>query len=73
MDDDNATESAAFDDAEPLSPESEQCCPVCGTALAGLYSNGRMGCPFCYEAFREVVGRALLVLHGASRHIGKTL
>ncbi len=30
-------------------------CPVCKTSLRDFRSTGRLGCPNCYEAFREEV------------------
>ena len=47
-------------------------CPGCGTSLADLYTDGRMGCARCYETFADIIQRALVVLHGSTRHMGKT-
>ena len=73
MSDDAAGQNSVFADIDPVHAETELRCPKCGTTLTDLYSDGRMGCASCYDTFRDVIQRALVVLHGASRHVGKTL
>lgn len=48
-------------------------CPGCGTSVADLYVDGRMGCARCYETFPNIIQRALVALHGANEHMGKRL
>ncbi len=47
-------------------------CPECGRTAAGLQKTGRMGCPACYEAFREELPGLLEQLHKGAAHKGKT-
>lgn len=65
--------SQAFGDAIRFQADDMRECPGCGTSVRDLYSDGRMGCARCYDAFGDIIQRALVVLHGANRHIGKTL
>ena len=46
-------------------------CPTCGWDSGKLKSTGRMGCPECYSAFREIVEPALNTMHHGVRHTGK--
>jgi len=62
-----------FSDAEELSDAADIRCPNCGTSLLDLYKDGRMGCAACYMTFRSTVHRALIVLHGAHEHVGKSI
>ncbi|HEX5324508.1 MAG TPA: hypothetical protein VFW40_12025 [Capsulimonadaceae bacterium] len=48
-------------------------CPSCGNAEADLHTDGRMGCAECYRVFAGDVRRALIVLNGTHRHVGKDL
>ncbi len=63
-----------FSDSEELDGAvSDLSCPSCGTSLLDLYKDGRMGCAECYVTFKSQVHRALIVLHGAHMHIGKSI
>ena len=47
-------------------------CPSCGLAYAEFRSRGRLGCPQCYEVFREALEPLLEKIHGKDKHVGKT-
>lgn len=51
---------------------AEAVCPSCGFTAAQLKKIGRMGCPDCYEAFREGLDHLLKAMHKGTRHVGKT-
>ena len=46
-------------------------CPVCGATLADYERSGLLGCPACYEAFREDLLPTVRRIHGKTMHIGK--
>lgn len=65
---------------EPLSPEDAPItpdphdgllCPDCSWTWARFRERGRLGCPGCYDAFREPLEGLLRQMHGAPEHLGK--
>ncbi|HEY3330072.1 MAG TPA: hypothetical protein VGK19_08645 [Capsulimonadaceae bacterium] len=62
-----------FGKFEGLGVDDLALCPSCSTSLAQVYVDGRVGCEQCYVAFRDDIKRALVMIHGTSRHTGKTL
>ncbi|MCB1209350.1 MAG: UvrB/UvrC motif-containing protein [Verrucomicrobiales bacterium] len=46
-------------------------CPACGFTAQQLKKIGRMGCPECYDAFRNGLDSLLQSMHKGTRHIGK--
>ena len=46
-------------------------CKTCGLAYAELRKTSKMGCPDCYENYKDTVESLLLNLHGEKQHIGK--
>lgn len=62
-----------FADLSPIEERENIACPRCQTTLDDLYSDGRMGCAECYKVFAGDVRRALIVIHGTHRHLGKNL
>ena len=47
-------------------------CSRCGLTLLEFRQRGRLGCPTCYEAFRQHLGDLLERIHGATAHIGRS-
>ncbi len=47
---------------------SDQSCPECGKKLSEFREDGKLGCPQCWEAFRENLEPLLKKLHGRSSH-----
>ncbi len=45
-------------------------CDACGMRLSDLRNTGRVGCPQCYETFREHLEPLLRRVHGATEHRG---
>lgn len=46
-------------------------CPECGFTLTDFKKTGRLGCPTCYEVFRENIMSLLGSMHRGTRHAGK--
>jgi len=47
-------------------------CPQCGTSFAQVRQHSLIGCPACYDAFEEPLGRLIeRAQAGATHHIGK--
>jgi protein arginine kinase activator len=52
-------------------PQTAQACPACGAELSQLHDVGRLGCPHCYQHFREELLPVLRRYHRATVHLGK--
>ena len=63
--------SAITGDTAPGSAEKEVTCPRCGMTLSVFTRTGHLGCPKCYEAFREQLQPMLLQIHGRVQHAGR--
>ncbi len=46
-------------------------CPLCGMTADELKTEGRAGCPRCYEVFAPVIRASAEVLHGRLCHAGQ--
>jgi protein arginine kinase activator len=46
-------------------------CPVCGSTLSELRSDGRLGCERCYEVFSSELEYLIQNASGARRHRGR--
>ena len=46
-------------------------CGKCGTTYAQFRKSGRLGCPGCYEAFREQLRPMLQQISGGAQHAGR--
>lgn len=46
-------------------------CPQCGTTYADFEKTGKLGCPSCYEAFREKLRPLFKEVNGTNLHTGK--
>lgn len=53
------------------SGKASEACPGCGLSPAEFRAKGRLGCPRCYEAFRNELMPLLLRIHEASAHTGR--
>lgn len=51
--------------------QPEIVCPRCHTTLSQFTQSGHLGCPGCYEAFREKLQPMLLQIHGRVQHAGR--
>lgn len=63
--------SAITGDTAPGSVEKDVTCPRCGMTLSEFTRTGHLGCPKCYEAFREQLQPMLLQIHGRVQHAGR--
>lgn len=57
------------DAADPV--DDLPACPACGTRFSSLQGQGLLGCPACYEHFREPLTQILRRFHRAATHVGK--
>ena len=55
----------------PEEPKDDVVCPRCQTTLGQFTRSGRLGCPGCYETFREQLQPMLLQIHGRVQHAGR--
>jgi protein arginine kinase activator len=46
-------------------------CPACGFTSAQFKKIGRMGCPACYDTFRQGLDSLLASMHKGTQHVGK--
>ena len=57
-----------------LNPEAGSAgvrCEQCGFTQADFKKLGRLGCPVCYETFKDVLGPMLESMHKGTTHVGK--
>ncbi len=50
----------------------KQVCPRCGTTIEEFRRTMLLGCPECYNVFREEVLRTVRLTQGKTRHEGKS-
>jgi protein arginine kinase activator len=70
------TDTAGFGLAEafigPTSARSRDVsCASCGFTQSQLKKIGRMGCPECYDTFRDGLDNLLSAMHKGTTHVGK--
>lgn len=46
-------------------------CPRCGMKLSELHKTGMLGCPGCYDAFRDELRGLLTRMQGRAQHAGR--
>ena len=46
-------------------------CPRCHTTLSSFTKTGHLGCPACYQTFREQLQPMLQQIHGRVQHAGR--
>ena len=46
-------------------------CPKCGTTIDDIASKSRLGCPYCYEFYKNELIPALTTIHKSAEHKGK--
>lgn len=59
---------SSFDDLEDV---DQAVCPNCEITFKEFRSQGRLGCPQCYEAFADELLPLLENIHGDTQHTGK--
>lgn len=50
----------------------EKVCKGCGTRLSQFYNTFMLGCPECYNSFKDEITVAVKKAHGKVSHTGKT-
>lgn len=45
-------------------------CNGCGCAYSDIAETGKVGCPACYETFRDELSRMIQSVHGTTTHTG---
>ena len=52
-------------------PKKRRSCPVCGTTYADFERTGLLGCPSCYDVFKEELIPYIERIQGKTQHVGK--
>lgn len=60
-----------FEQAEVQDEADQRACPNCGITFKEFRSQGRLGCPHDYIAFRDELLTLLEKIHSATQHVGK--
>lgn len=47
-------------------------CSLCALTFNDILSMGKVGCPECYNTFREELGNTIRSIHGTAKHAGLT-
>ena len=66
-----SVEEAAASAAEEAEETAPIVCERCGTSLKQFTKSGKLGCPNCYQAFREQLTPMLQQIHGRVQHAGR--
>ena len=45
-------------------------CPRCSSQYSDIAKNGKVGCPTCYDIFRDELARTIQSIHGTTSHTG---
>lgn len=59
------------DSKQKKNKDSMPKCMKCGISYEEVLENGRFGCPYCYDSFKEMVDKSLRQIQGANSHNGK--
>lgn len=46
-------------------------CPLCGQTVDDIFAMGKVGCPKCYDVFRDELHDTIRSIHGTARHVGR--
>ncbi|MBQ8837052.1 MAG: UvrB/UvrC motif-containing protein [Clostridia bacterium] len=47
-------------------------CSLCALTFNDILSMGKVGCPECYNTFKEELGDTIRSIHGTAKHVGRT-
>ena len=59
-------------DARRVRRDGGKRCPLCGQTYDDIFAMGKVGCPKCYDTFREELRDTIRSIHGTAKHIGRT-
>lgn len=45
-------------------------CSLCASTFEDILSMGKVGCPKCYDTFREELKSTIRSIHGSAKHVG---
>ncbi len=54
-----------------ISTSETKKCPNCGTTFREIAEGGKVGCPTCYETFRDELSDLIRSVHGTTTHTGQ--
>ncbi len=57
---------------EKISYEATKKCSLCAISFSDILKMGKVGCPECYNTFKEELGDTIRSIHGAAKHVGLT-
>ena len=57
---------------EKSSYEATKKCSLCALSFGDILKMGKVGCPECYNTFKEELGDTIRSIHGAAKHVGLT-
>lgn len=66
-----SVEKAAATASEEADAGAAIVCEHCGISLSQFTKSGKLGCPNCYQAFREQLTPMLQQIHGRVQHAGR--
>ena len=66
-----SVEEAAASASEEADASAAIVCERCGISLSQFTKSGKLGCPNCYQAFREQLTPMLQQIHGRVQHAGR--
>ena len=66
-----SVEEAAAAASEETDNGAAIVCERCGISLSQFTKSGKLGCPNCYQAFREQLTPMLQQIHGRVQHAGR--
>ena len=66
-----SVEEAAATASEEADAGASIVCERCGISLSQFTKSGKLGCPNCYQAFREQLTPMLQQIHGRVQHAGR--
>lgn len=56
----------------PQTANADKRCNLCGLGWRDILSMGKVGCPTCYDTFREELRETIRSIHGGAKHCGMT-
>jgi protein arginine kinase activator len=66
-------EMLSFLDANEINERSDDLrCKTCNYSFIDFSKTGKLGCPDCYESFKDALAPTILSHHGEKKHIGKS-
>jgi len=55
----------------PSAQSNAKRCNLCGLQWRDILAMGKVGCPTCYNTFREELQETIRSIHGGAKHYGK--